>query len=102
MILPERVLGRSSVNRIDFGFAIGPMWCATWSRSSATSASLGSLPARRITNAATACPVVSSVLPTTAASATAGCDTSADSTSVVEMLWPATSMMSSTRPSSQK
>ena len=25
MILPDRVFGRSSVNRIDFGFAIGPM-----------------------------------------------------------------------------
>jgi hypothetical protein len=90
------------VKRIDFGFAIGPMCLPTWSRSSLTSASLGSLPARRMTNALTAWPVVSSVAPTTAASATVGCDTSADSTSVVEMLWPATSMMSSTRPSSQK
>ena len=46
-------------------------------------------------------PVVSSVAPTTAASATFGWETSADSTSVVEMLWPETSMTSSTRPSSQ-
>jgi hypothetical protein len=30
-----------------------------------------------------------------------GCDTSADSTSVVEMRWPETFMTSSTRPSSQ-
>ena len=44
MILPERVFGSSSVNRIDFGFAIGPISLATWSRSSSTSASLGSLP----------------------------------------------------------
>ena len=27
MILPERVFGRSSVNRIVFGLAIGPMCC---------------------------------------------------------------------------
>ena len=51
MILPERVFGRSSVNRIFFGLAIGPMVWPTWSRSSATSASLGSFPLRRITNA---------------------------------------------------
>jgi hypothetical protein len=38
MILPERVLGRSSVNRMVFGFAIGPIVLATWSRSSSTSA----------------------------------------------------------------
>ena len=103
MILPERVLGSSSVNRIDFGLAIGPMAVrhvvaqlldelVGWAR----------CPPRRVTNAAMACPVVASVLPTTAASATAGWSTSADSTSVVEMLWPETSMTSSTRPSSQK
>ena len=45
MILPERVFGSSSVKRIDFGFAIGPISLATWSRSSSTSASLGSVPA---------------------------------------------------------
>ncbi len=58
MILPERVFGRSSVKRIDFGFAIGPIVWPTWSRSSSTSSSLGSLPPRRITNAAIAWPVV--------------------------------------------
>ena len=102
MILPERVFGSSSVKRIVFGLAIGPISLATWSRSSSTSSSRGSMPPRSVTNAAIACPVVASVRPTTAASATAGWSTSADSTSVVEMLWPATSMMSSTRPSSQK
>ena len=101
MIFPERVFGSSSVKRTDFGFAIGPISSATWSRNSSTSSSRGSIPARRITNAAIAWPVVSSDFPTTAASATAAWSTSADSTSVVEMLWPDTSMMSSTRPSSQ-
>ena len=42
-----------------------------------------------------------SVAPTTAASATFGCETSADSTSVVEIRWPETFITSSTRPSSQ-
>ena len=54
-----------------------------------------------MTNATIAWPVVASVAPTTAASATVGCDTSADSTSVVEIRWPETFMTSSTRPSSQ-
>ena len=56
---------------------------------------------RRMTKAHTAWPVVSSVAPTTAASATFGCDTSADSISAVESRWPETFMTSSTRPSSQ-
>ena len=47
-------------------------------------------------------PVTSSFAPTTAASATVGCDTSDDSTSVVEMRWPLTFITSSTRPSNQK
>ena len=54
-----------------------------------------------MTNATMPWPVVGSVAPTTAASATDGCDTRADSTSVVEMRWPETFMTSSTRPSSQ-
>ncbi len=55
-----------------------------------------------MTNATIACPVVGSVAPTTAASATDGCDTSADSTSVVEIRWPLMFMTSSTRPSSHR
>ena len=47
-------------------------------------------------------PVVASLAPTTAASATDGWSTRADSTSVVEMRWPDTFMTSSTRPSSQR
>ena len=46
-------------------------------------------------------PVVGSVAPTTAASATVGWLTSADSTSVVEIRCPDTFITSSTRPSSQ-
>ena len=89
------------MNRIFFGLAIGPMVFDTWSRNSTTRSSLGSLPLRRITNALIAWPVVSSFVPTTAASATEGWPTSACSTSAVEMLCPDTSITSSTRPSSQ-
>jgi hypothetical protein len=55
-----------------------------------------------MTNATIACPVVGSVAPTTADSATFGWLTRADSTSVVEMLWPDTSITSSTRPRSHR
>jgi hypothetical protein len=54
-----------------------------------------------MTKATTPCPVVGSAAPTTAASATRRWETSADSTSVVEMRCPETFMTSSTRPSSQ-
>jgi hypothetical protein len=47
-------------------------------------------------------PVVSSLAPTTAASATVSWSTRALSTSVVEMRWPDTFITSSTRPSNQK
>ena len=75
---------------------------ATWLRSVCTSSSPESVPlSRRITNATMPWPVVGSLAPTTAASATDGWPTSEDSTSVVEMRWPDTFMTSSTRPSSQ-
>ena len=47
-------------------------------------------------------PVCSSVCPITAASATFGWETIADSTSAVESRWPETLITSSTRPSIQK
>src|SRR4051794_32047745 len=102
MILPDLVLGRSGTNRSDFGRAIGPMTVATCSRRATASASDGCWSAFRITKAKIACPEISSFLPTTAASATDLWSTSADSTSVVEIRWPATFITSSTRPSSQR
>ena len=76
MILPLRVLGSSGVSRIWRGLAIGPISSATWSRSSATSCSPASpstsLAPLRVTKATMAWPVVASLAPTTAASATAG------------------------------
>ena len=68
----------------------------------AAARSVSSWPALRVTKAMMACPVVSSLAPTTAASATEGWLTSDDSTSAVEIRWPDTFMTSSTRPSSQK
>ena len=102
MILPERVFGRSGVNSRYFGRAIGPMTLVTCSRSSTASASDGVASARSVTKAKIAWPLISSILPTTAASATTGSSTSADSTSIVLIRWPATFMTSSTRPSSQR
>ena len=87
MILPLRVFGNSATTKICLGLAIGPISLATWFRSSWMSSSPPTfgIPPRKITNAAIACPVIASFAPTTAASATATCETSADSTSVVEM-----------------
>src|SRR2546425_3948346 len=102
MILPERVLGSSGANMIVFGRAIEPIFETTCSRSSFDRPSLGSLPPRRVTKAKIAWVVTGSSRPITAASATLGCETSADSTSVVEMRWPEIFITSSTRPMSQK
>jgi hypothetical protein len=60
------------------------------------------LPGRSVTNATRAWPLSSSGRPTTAASATARCATSALSISAVPRRWPATFTTSSTRPMSQK
>src|SRR6185437_13124332 len=102
MILPERVLGKSALNRMSSGLASAPILSATWSRSSSRSSGDDLKPSRRVTNAASAWPFNSCWRPTTADSATAGCDTSADSTSIVPMRWPATLSTSSTRPRIQK
>ena len=106
MIFPERVFGSSGTSRIWRGLAIGPISLATWLRSSCDellALRRGGVPLpRRMTNATMAWPVVGSVAPTTAASATFGWETSADSTSVVEMRWPETCITSSTRPSSHR
>ena len=73
MILPDRVFGSSWTTRIRFGLAIDPISLATCARSASTVPSSSTNPPRRMTNATTTCPVVSSDAPTTAASATDGC-----------------------------
>jgi glutamate/tyrosine decarboxylase-like PLP-dependent enzyme len=102
MILPERVFGSSGVKTMLAGFAIAPIFVATWPRSSSSISIEPSSPPLSVTYATIAWPVVASVRPQTAASATLGWSTSADSTSIVEMRWPETFITSSTRPSSQK
>ena len=86
MILPERVFGRLSPKRMSLGFAIGPISLLTQSRSCfaifSPSAAFGRA-CFSTTNAQTASPVMSSGRPTTAASATIGFATSADSISIV-------------------
>jgi hypothetical protein len=101
MIFPERVFGSSGVNTTLAGFAIGPITCATWSRSSSIISTDPSALPLSVTYATIACPVSWSFRPHTAASATAWWSTSADSTSIVEIRCPDTFMTSSTRPSSQ-
>ena len=102
MILPERVLGRSSAQTIRFGRASLPIRLATCSRSSAISSSSPSRSPSSVTKAQIAWPVSSSCWPITAASATLGCETIADSTSAVDSRWPETLITSSTRPITQK
>ena len=103
MILPLRVFGSSGTTWISRGRAIGEISRATSARSSSIICSRGVSAwwAIRMTNATIACPVVSSVAPTTAASATPEWPTSADSTSAVEIRCPDTFITSSTRPSNQ-
>src|SRR5262249_28053935 len=102
IILPDLVLGSVSENRMSSGRASAPISFATHWRNSSLSAGLGVDPDPTVTNAAIACPSPSSGLATTAASATFGWPTSADSTSIVLSRWPETLITSSTRPNTQK
>ena len=70
MIFPERVFGSVGVKRISSGRANAPISFVTWSRSSFFSSSVPSIPTFSVTNAAIPSPLISSGLPTTAASAT--------------------------------
>ena len=102
MILPLRVFGKASVNRISSGRASAPISLTTWTLSSCRSSSEGAWPVSSVTNAEIPCPLISSGLPTTAASATFGWLTRALSISIVESRCPATLSTSSTRPRIQK
>ena len=103
MILPERVFGRSAEKRMSSGRASEPIFLQTNSRSSSRSAGVAVVaqPQRHERGDGLSLEVVRPC-PTTAASATAGCSTSADSTSMVPMRCPATLSTSSTRPRIQK
>ena len=102
MILPDRVLGRSAAQIRSSGRARAPIFLVTWALISSISSFVPLLPSLIVTKAAMACPLISWGRPMTAASATSGWSTSADSTSMVETRWPETFITSSTRPRSQK
>ena len=73
MILPGGGAGEiSKKGHLARGFRGRPAGCGPWFWSSAASLSDGSVPARSTTNAAGACPRISSGTPTTAHIATAG------------------------------
>lgn len=74
MILPERVLGKSSTVKMALGAANGPIDLRTCRMRSFLIWSLWSNPSFKATKALTACPVSSSLTPTTAASATESAD----------------------------
>src|SRR5439155_13451068 len=70
MILPLRVFGSSGVKTMFAGFAIAPIFFATWSRSSASFSTDGWALDFSVTYATIASPVVASLREHTAASAT--------------------------------
>ena len=70
MILPERVLGSASANRMSSGLAMGPISFATCWRSSSRRAPSAWTPVLTVTKATSAWPFRASGRPTTAASAT--------------------------------
>jgi hypothetical protein len=70
---------------IILGLAIGPIFSATWSRSSARNSTEPSFPPLSVTNATIAYPVRAFARPHTAASATDWWSTRTDSTSIVEI-----------------
>ncbi len=101
MILPLLVFGSSKTTMIWRGFAIAPISLVTWLFRLCSRSLSAATPPRRITKATIAWPVISSFAQTTAASAIDGCETRADSTSVVEIRCPETFITSSTLPRSQ-
>jgi hypothetical protein len=96
-----RVLGRLGRNSISRGATAGPSLRRAWATSSRFSVSLGAKPERSDTNALTTSSTVGSGLPITPASATAGCSSSALSTSKGPIRCPADLITSSARPTNQ-
>src|ERR1043165_6821469 len=102
MILPDRVFARASVNLISSGRASAPISFTTCSRRVWFSASDGVCDPSSVTKATIDDPFNSSGRGTTAASATAECETRALSISAVPSLCPLTLITSSIRPMIQK
>src|SRR6266702_8099287 len=95
--LPVAVRGSASANSIARGYFYGAISLLTKSCRVLAGSGPNSAPGRRTTTALTIMPRFSSGTPTTAASATASCRSSASSTSGPAMLYPAEMIMSSAR-----
>src|SRR5205814_2588113 len=96
-IFAERVFGSASTNTTREGLNGRP---SSWATSSRSSSAVSWPPLPETTQKhQIASPLVLSGTPTTADSATAGCDTSTDSTSAGPSRLPATLIVSSERPS---
>src|SRR5215207_7428789 len=98
MTLALRVFGRSATNSLRSGRSGLPNRAATNAFSSPTSAGPGVASARSTQKQTSACPFSSSGIPIAAASTTAGCSTSTDSTSAGPTRLPAILIVSSERP----
>ena len=102
MILPLGVFGITSVKITRSGTAILLMLAATCCRIARVISAEPDWPTLSVMNAAGTVPLISSGMPTTATSATPGHAMIALSISIVLSRCPATLMMSSTRPVTQK
>ena len=97
-ILPERVFGSRLTTVATLKEATGPIRSRTISISSLTISSYGRrTPALSTTRPNGISPLISSATPSTAHSATSGCDASTSSMAPVDKRCPATLMMSSVR-----
>src|SRR5438132_10549147 len=97
-ILPERVLGSRGTMAAVLKHATGPIRSRTIATRSGTMASgARCTPAFSTMNPRGTSPFSASATPTTAHSATSGCEASTSSIAPVESRWPATLMMSSVR-----
>src|SRR5580698_2495706 len=98
-ILPERVFGRRDTTKAILKAATGPILSRTsWTTSVSISCWGRLTPAFRTTNPQGVSPLTSSLTPSTAHSATSGCEATTSSIPPVDRRCPATLMMSSVRP----
>ena len=102
MIFPLALFGSSSTNATSRGYLYGAVTVFTCSCSSPIRSAVGSKPCLSTTNALTISPRSASGAPTTALSATAGCSSSALSTSNGPIRYADERITSSARPTNQR
>ena len=102
-IFPDRVFGSRWTTTAVLNAATGPIRSRTIATSSSAITSAGRrTPALRTMSPSGISPLISSATPTTAHSATSRWAASTSSIAPVESRWPATLMMSSVRPITQR